>query len=86
MAVDSFFHNEIKVTFTPAQGNTDISFYEAGYFHQACVVKSDVHEKHCTIRGLAAGGEYRIYAQACMATQECSHSPWPLLAIVEGAW
>ncbi len=49
--VETAFPNEIRVTFSrPAEGNTDISFYEAGYFQQGCVVKSDVHEKHCIIR------------------------------------
>ncbi len=65
-------HN-IRVKFTPAEGNTDVSTYEAGNYRRVCDVNANAPELHCTISGLAAGKEYRIYAQACMPTQERSY-------------
>ncbi len=64
---------QIRVKFTPAEGNTDVSTYEAGNYRHVCDVKASAPELHCTISGLAADREYRIYAQACMPTQECSY-------------
>ncbi len=57
------------MTFTPANGNTDVSTYEAGNYRHVCDVNANAPELHCTI----SGREYRIYAQACMPTQECSY-------------
>ncbi len=65
--------HDIRVKFTPAEGNTDVSTYEAGNYRHVCNVNANGPDLHCTIRGLAAGREYRIYAQVCMPTQECSY-------------
>ncbi len=61
------------MTFTSAEGNTDVSTYEAGNYRRVCEVSAGASELHCIISGLAAGREYRIYAQVCMPTQECSY-------------
>ncbi len=71
--VEKLFGTVLRVRFTPAQGNTDISNYEAGHFRHYCEVKVGELELHCLIRGLPAGQEYRFYAQACTPTQECSY-------------
>ncbi len=55
-----------------AEGNTDVSYYEAGYQRQHCSVKSDASPRSCSFGVLSAGTRFRIYAVACMAGNKCS--------------
>ncbi len=57
---------------TPAEGNSDVSYYEAGYQRKYCTVRSSDFPLSCIIGDLAAGSSYRISGMACMADGECS--------------
>ncbi len=67
--------------FTPAEGNTDVRSYQAGNFRHVCEVNAGAPELYCTINGLSVGQEYKIYAQACLPTQECSFRSFTVATI-----
>ncbi len=63
----------VNVVMKVAEGNTDVSFYKAGYQQQHCSVKSGASPRSCSIRGLSEGTRFGIYAMACVAGHECSY-------------
>ncbi len=63
----------MNVAITAADQNTDVSFYEAGYQRHVCSVPAGVSPLNCSLEGLSAGTQHRVYAMACMAGFECSH-------------
>ncbi len=63
----------ITVAMTVAEGNTDVSFYEAGFQREYCSVPAGSSPLSCTLEDLKAGTNYRVYGIACMPEYECSH-------------
>ncbi len=63
----------VTVAMTAVEGNTDVSFYEAGFQREYCTVPAGSSPLSCTIGDLKAGTSYRVYAMACMPDYECSY-------------
>ncbi len=58
---------------TAAEGNTGVSFYEAGYQRQYCTIPAGSSPLRCTLGDLQAGTNYKFYATACMQNYACSY-------------
>ncbi len=54
----------VTVAMTVTEGNTDVSFYEAGFQREYCTVPAGSSPLSCTIGDLKAGTSYRVYAMA----------------------